>query len=1428
MKKTAKILIICLLFVAIFVSGAISFASRYDDVRTLFISSGSADVSVDGGAKVTVREEGVGVTFRDDVSGTFTLGLSVPAVANNGLKNIRFVYTDLSDKTNTITVCVEVGNKAQTFYTLIGDEKYGIYYDKGVMAGKTLSQNAIGNYTELSGSNDFSVSFNPSTMKVVASGKLVWDYSTVTVDGAYTGVTKEGFEKYSLSVFVDEISYGTAQFIVKSINGTTLNGQYLTEDNDKPSIFADVKTNALTDTEYSVPRPVVYDLCDGNISATDVDVKVVSPKGKTIFDAKWTQGSYFETEDEGEYTISYSVLDVMGNKGSISFTVKAFKEIQQNRITYDNNVREGEFGAGATHLIPKATVQNDMFIFNKEIVPYVEISRNGVVLYERWAKENFKYTFGSAGEYTVKYYVKEKGYKIYSETYTVSVKEGMPAISYVDISSEYLFGGIVDIPDAEVILGQKSAKADVLVVTPSGRYIADRVVRLDEIGKYVIEYSAEIDEKQYIVKESFNSIYAPEDIFTESAGLSASFSSNPFESKINGLLVTSGAEVEATINSVVKMNELTKDDLLIGLQAIPKQVGEVEYNKFYVTLTDTEDPANYIRIFIYGNNENYLSYARVSFNGSKELGWRLNYDGTGGNISSSKTGGLILRHSFKGLFEQGHDLSDGAIKIYFDWEEKAFYAGDVYHQFTSGVKLLADLDDPEWVSAFGKEWKGFTNNTAYLTVSYGYREKREINWYDLGSYYSSAQYLITGAVGMDFTTMTTKDTVAPTIFVDNPTKVSNAVLNEKYKVFDAIAIDNMTEEVDLDVNVVLNYGANNYLDVEIKDGYFVPIYNGTYNIIYTAKDDFGNVTRATIPVTTIESASPISATASLVGSYSAGIEGVLPDLTVSGGVGNYTTEVELTSQSGRVYAVADDLSFFPEESGAYTAVYTVKDYIGMEKTVTVNFNVATNFSPVFDQTPIMPVVMTAGVAVDIPEITATDYGADEPTKVNAQVKVKYPGESEYHAVGKSFIPDGEKITASGDELVFRYEAIGEKGLNFAEFNVPVAKMNMITGNIDPSEYFVKSSDAVDVSMNKDDKGRTRGVKITPNAQGDYVIFGKKVLAKGLSVDFTINELDDNNHLKRLEFIVYDSVDSNIAIKYTLFRNYTNNYFVMIAGNTLRPTATLDKFSGNFSFNVDTNIGKLAGGSGKAIKCVNGDDFNGFPSGYVFIKVVVSEFKGAKENGFVVINGIGIQNLNDTGKDNVAPSIHVLGGYGGGAVVGEEYLIPRALAGDILSTWQDVTVTVKGPSGSAVTAFDGTLLSNAVANKDYKISLSSAGNYTIQYQVKDSNGNSPLSPPVNLLVKTSAERVPVTLSFSGVVPEKGTAGKEVTLPTAAVVGSNGAGQYVLITVFNAERKAVAVKNNTFIPEKSGKYSIVYFGYDSNGNAVSESFDLTVSK
>ena len=61
-----------------------------------------------------------------------------------------------------------------------------------------------------------------------------------------------------------------------------------------------------------------------------------------------------------------------------------------------------------------------------------------------------------------------------------------------------------------------------------------------------------------------------------------------------------------------------------------------------------------------------------------------------------------------------------------------------------------------------------------------------------------------------------------------------------------------------------------------------------------------------------------------------------------------------------------------------------------------------------------------------------------------------------------------------------------------------------------------------------------------------------------------------------------------------------------------------------------------------------------------------------------------------------------------------------------------------------------------------------------------------------------------------------------------MGSNGAGQYVLITVFNAERKAVAVKNNTFIPEKSGKYSIVYFGYDSNGNAVSESFDLTVSK
>ena len=1431
-------------------TGAISFASRYDDVRSLFLSNG-AEVSANGGVKIIAREEGAGVTFRDEVSGVFTLDLSLDTVANNGLKTIEIVYTDANDSSNVIKSYVEVENKKQSFYTLINGKKYGIYYDNGVQAGKTVSQNSIGNYTISTGSNRFTLSFNPTSMKLVANGYLTWDYSSVSVDGAYTGVTKEGFEKYKVAISVSEISYGIGQFTINSVNGCSLSNQYIANDNDKPGIFADVKINALTDSEYAVPMPTTYDLCDGNISADKVSVKVVSPSGKVLLDQKWSEGAKFVPEEEGEYALTYSVQDSVGNKGSVSFTVKAYRELTPNKITYANKVREGEFGTGATHLIPSAICQNDMYVFDKEIIPFVEISRDGKVKFERRASENFTYTFSTSGEYTIRYYVKERGYKIYSESYSLSIKDSLPALSYNTLSSEYVLNGLVEIPDASVLFGNSSAPAKITVISPSGRYIADKTVKLDEIGEYTVEYFAEIDGKEYVVKEKFNSIYAPEDIFQSSAGLSVSFATNPYEEKVKGLLVTSLANVEATFNNVVKLDELTKEDLLIGIQAIPKQVGEVEYNKMYITLTDTENSANYIRIFIYGANQNYLSYAKVSFNGSKEIGWALDYFGTGGNIVSSKTSGLNLRHSFKGLFEQGHDLSDGVIDVYFDWSEKAFYAGNAYNGFVSGVKLLADLDDPEWTAAFGKEWTGFTNNTAYLSVSYGYREKSEINWWDLGSYYSSAQYIITGAAGMDFTQMTTRDTLAPTIFVDVPQKVSSAILNQKYKVFDAIAIDNITENVYVDKKVVLNYGAENYLDVEIVDGYFTPVYSGTYEIIYSAKDGFGNITSARVPINTVESVDPITTSLGDMGSYLEGVEGVLPSITAFGGVGNYTVSLTLTSPSGKDCMVNADNTFLPVESGEYKAVYTVKDYVGNEKVERASILVQDNDAPVFDSAPVMPVVMTAGVPAEIPSITATDYATATPSTVRAKVYVKYASDDDYSAeiVGETFTPDSEKIGVSGENITFKYEAQGEKGVNVKEINVPVAKMNMTSGYIKPSEYFVTSNPNMTLDYG-DSKGR--GVKVIASTQGDNVIFGKKILAKGLSVGFTINEKDDKNNLTQLSFEIIDSVNSDISIKFSLRRNYKDNYFMMTDGNKLRPNVTLDNYTGTFSFNVETNIGKIQNAQAKAIKCVNGDDFNGFPSGYVFIKMTVADFRSEKvesyedvnqngeqdvdepdimvdgKQGFFIVNSIGIQNFNSTGRDNVAPTLHVLGSYGGGAVVNQDYVIPRAIAGDVLSTWQEVKVTVKNPNGAIVSAKDGTILNGAPAIKDYVVNLNLEGNYTIQYQVKDANNNSPLSPPVNLLVKSSLDRVAVTLSISGIVPESAKVDTDVILPTASVVGSNGLGQYVLITVFDEQRNMVGVTNNTFKPTKAGNYLVVYTGYDSNGNAIVERFSLKVTK
>ena len=1373
------------------------------------------------GMLLSASNSGAHAAYKDELSGELTLCFELPE--DDFGDTVSFAFTDKING-ETFAVKLVTGAKGDSYFVSANGKNAGIYYSSaGEAGGYTASMNGDGYYTKIARSAKNTFLFNPNTMCLYINDKLIWNLLSSDNDGGTLGKTYGGFSVYAFDIGFEDVKDDSARLLIDSICGQSTNDKYLMIDDGSPVIYADLKLNAVKGEKYAIPEPKAYDVSDGALSSENVRASVSDTSGKVLLNAAWEKGLSFVPAKGGEkYKIVYEIADNSGNVGQVSFSVKSFSEAPAGNFGFSGKFVGGPVGVNGAVELPSATLTSDLLIENTVLVPetviYKCVGDVRTEIRRAAAGEISSVQFADAGIYEIAYEKEYYGAKFKEIAGKVTVRDDLAGFSYVRFNENYSVGETVAIPDCKIVFGGKTADAQASIRYPDGSVYTAKEITPRQTGIYSVTYEAEIDGKKHSKIYTFSVTRGSNDVFKKGV-IESKIGAYPYDTKVKGLNVRLKAKTPAAYSEEIDFSAWNGNDTLIELLAVSPVQNFVVYNKIKITLRDSEDYSNYFTILADGKTSTSSSQLTLKTSGHDY------YTVTSAGVSKY---GIEVPHSFTSAEIAGRDTSENTISIRYDYEKGVLYA----KQADGTYAVFADFNNEDFTKVAGT-FGGFTNGKAVLEVSFEYRDRATLGWWEQAYLYCGADLMILKMAGYDFTSGAIADSAAPEIEVDAPKMLPNAVVGKPYAIFDSKAFDKIDGNIAPRVRVVYNFGTAQYVDVKIVDGKFLPTYTGEYSIVYTATDRAGNVAEVVKKVTALarnpENLSVFAADDG-INEYNQGETVVLRKAEAQGGAGGtYEITATVFDENKQEIDIADN-AFQALKSGVYTVEYRVKDYVGNTASFSYYVTVKEQTLPQLqsEKLVIQP-IFTAGQSYKLPNLTATDYAGDKPNDVAAEIYVRYPsGEFEKVADADAFVADENRVN-HGDTLEFEYRFVGCKAASAYRAQTRVAKLDTKSGSIDFKNYFVYSGTTGEL--------KESCVSFTTAGRGS-ALYGKNLLADGLN--FSFNTVDDN--LNALQIKLSDSADPRISVLFSVKRA-SNNYFTFfVNGGTASniAAATANRLL-DFSYNdngkkafVTTNISSSSGNSVTAdVKnTLFGVAFDGFTSGYVTAEIEF-ESKSGEETSVVLysISGQSLGGVKDkttgeisgTAREYIGPKIHVNGEYMGTVREGEKFTIPSAIAGDVAGYVSQDTVSVSAAGGGYVTADDGTLLKNAPADKAYVISPQTAGRYGVRYDCYDSNNNAATFTTRPLYVNSRGSEGEIVCSYSGEMPRAGKVGESITLPSGVAESSVS----VSVAVYDLYGMILAVsKYWAVVPKRQGKHIARYVFYDLSGRFAVEEFEIAV--
>lgn len=1387
------------------VGGVFDYTKTDYPVKYKAYQSDPTDSDSRKGLLLYAYDSGAKATFKSAFSGTFSADVAAAANEDASVETKRFslLFTDVSTGSE---FAVSVSNKAsQKDVCVVYDgQKAGIHYHSGSayeMYGLTGEYNAAGEYTVFSSQSAYIV-FDPETMEVklrLDDGveHLVWCFANPYNDGKKLENDLPSFGEYTVSVVFDEIKPNSkGEIIIYSFGGYSFD---VMQANFKPTVKANIVKNAVVGSSYEIPAAEVIHPTEGKLDAT-VSVEVYDASGNKLND-----GNTFTPAAAGTYYVYY-YYENNGTKASAYYSVKAIAADKISTEYYfdEELASENSIGLGVTMTIPKAIVENELFVSSAPKRALVTLYRNdrAVRNYEN-VLSGFDYTFTIAGEYKIVYSEPvDLGNWQVTKTFTVDVSAEVLGVTLSsEIPETVSYGSSFTLPSASMYINNQTLAASAELVFPSGKKSTASTQVLDETGTYTVTYTSGTHKHEvcFDVKKTYAGLFT-----NEADGTPGSYEDVLANNQTSGVKLSLRENEKYVYGKTLDLSDNVFDDnltdrseneLLIEMYAQPRKVNSPDADALYIVLTDANDSTNYLEIRV-----KYIAYSNegvyIRTRASGQTNWvGYNYDFYTTDLAvhyatQHEEGGFYeyfsMTHAFSKAFE------NMALRLYYDNQTKCLYGEPAwkYGHTPNGEDksvitpwLIRDFKTTDSTLSQGNTpWNGFSTGEVILSV------------YAKGVS-DSADFYITNIDGVRLSNEYIEPS-APVITVDTEghSSAAYAVVGKPYKIMNYTVSDANSAIVSESVEVRRVESGVLGSALRVRNGSFTPNGAYTYAIVYKAVNAYGLESSETVYVQAKDSVdAPVLNvdTSALPETAVYGEEITLPTASASGGAG-WTEIVYLVQNGGKTVEVTDG-AFTCLGTGKFTVTIKAVDYVGQETSVTVDIDgVSVSTKPVFDSAKIiMPPAFIVGDAFTFAKYEANSYDESfNVSKIACKIEVTDGAGTTVLGADRKYTPARGSAT---DQAKIRFIfGEGENALTI-EKTAPVLAISNGVGFM--TKYFVGENVNVDADMN------SINFTATDTSKDMAFSFVRPINVRSLNLRLSIN--DEKNNYDDITLILRDMYDSKAVAEITL-RNDGELYASLNGG--AKSSVTVNNKAVQIRYSSATKQFT------DSLGVVLGTFEKGFSSGSVYMTVKVNGVHGASSVGVKNINN---QTINQMSSDVQKPSISLLDIFEGRYAAGSRIVIPAAEAYDVLNGISDVTVKVTSQDETKV------YVEERSATEAVSFTPDALGYYKATYFVKDNAGNKRTIEKIFSVY----DSVKPSISFKTQMPQTVKAGSTLKLPEYVLADNYSTNDLIVrIYVFTPDGMSERVTGSSVTFATKGYYSINYMVMDTNNNIMTYTFNV----
>ena len=720
--------------------------------------------------------------------------------------------------------------------------------------------------------------------------------------------------------------------------------------------------------------------------------------------------------------------------------------------------------------------------------------------------------------------------------------------------------------------------------------------------------------------------------------------------------------------------------------------------------------------------------------------------------------------------------------------------------FGKEQKLVTDVDAPEIYA--DNIFEGFTTGEVRIGIQcYNYSAQ---------SIYIEVEELM-GLSGDDLKECKVSDVTKPVVelvdFEDTDSVVG--ALNEPFAIPTDVSVTDMNYRGAVKTDVYYNYhNSDNPIHISVKDGAFIPKYQGVYSIVYSAEDVFGNVGTRVLDVYVGDADKAIEYTEQALMQLVVCKENVLPTISAVGLNGDVVCEVKITDPKGVVTTLSNDLKYVPEYVGKHKITYTFSDKVYVRE-FTYELETVDNGDVYFKNNPLLPNAFIKGAKYSFEEYYAYTASANGGGAHATAIEIAADNGAYQPLTNKK-----EYTVTATDSLKIKYSYNGK----FIEIVKDVIDINYAQDKKDYHNLFGGNYTSTE-------KGIHAFTYTWDGNQTDGTLaFANLISLNNFSLNFFIPEeganfakmnivLQDGYNLANKIVVSYEQLQAN-GVLYRV-EQYANGRKVSIESKMIE-----DILQGDYSLSYASGQIKNESGLSYPVNAFEGD-----------LCLLSLQFEGVNGECSVDLKSLNNQKLGS--RNNADEAEFYMQNTLGLHETGEEYVIKKAIVSSVYNPvlYGDLLLTVTDPNGKVVKDKNGKALQEVDGNAEYTIVLSERGLYKVIYKAKVNTGSATVEAQDGYTINVIDSVAPVIKFNNGL--------NENCFIRVKVNQTHKFAKYTLkdnntptgelrkgIVVYDSKGVLITAECSEYAFTKEGMYKIFVWCMDVDGNVAQAYYNVLV--